>query len=294
MRLLTLVALIALSIHLPANAAESVLSISKELSKSEVKELLDPNVAMFWGDQLPPTGLVEPSRPEIFSGIEVNVVPFAGGIKHCQTAFKKSLSSMLEDARKMQYDVIYGIRNVVPEGGPSSDLQRTVCAHVVHVTTLKFQVVLARTPAMAARVAEAEAQAVKEAATSARQPSAKSRYLPLQPILSSPEALAILGSGLTWHVGSTSVPAYATQIGPRESEGEGDVKKSGEAGACKAAVLDALSGLVKDASEGGYSALTRIHSYLDEQRTPIESDVECEISGSNAHVMLRSVLAGAN
>jgi hypothetical protein len=187
MRLLILVALIALNIHLPANAAESVLSISKELSKSEVKELLDPNVAMFWGDQLPPTGLVEPSRPEIFSGIEVNVIPFAGGIKHCQTAFKKSLSSMLEDARKMHYDVIYGIRNVV-QGMPDNDFQRAVCAHVVHVTTLKFQVVLARTPAMAARVAEAEAQAVKEAATSARQPSAKSRYLPLQPILSSPEA----------------------------------------------------------------------------------------------------------
>lgn len=293
MRILALFALIAFSVHLPVNAGESVLTISDELGKKEIKEQLDPNVAMFWGDLVPPTGLVEPSLPEIFSGMEANVIPFTGGVKHCQAAFKKSLNNMIEDARKMHYDVIYAIRSVV-QGVPTSDPQRAVCSHVVHVTSLKLQAVLARTQAMATHVAEGEAQAVKEAAASARKPSAKSRYLPLQPILSSPEAQAIFGSGNTWQVGSTSVPAYALQLGPMESEGEASVKKSGEAGACKDAVLDALSGLVKDAKERGYSGLTRIHSYFDEKRTPVESDVECEISGSNAHVMLRSVLAGAN
>jgi hypothetical protein len=248
---------------------------------------------MFWGDQAPPTGLAEPSRPEIFSGIEANAIPFAGGVRHCQAAFRKSLNNMLEDARKMHYDVIYAVRSVV-QGVPSSDPQRAVCSHVVHVTSLKFQAVLARTPAMATRVAEAELLAVKEAAASARQPSAKIRYLPLQPILDSPEAQAILGSGITWQVGSTAVPASATQLGPIESEGEGNVKKSGETGACKVAVLDALSGLAKDARERGYSGLTKIHSYFDEKRTPVESDVECEISGSDAQVLLRSVLTGAN
>jgi hypothetical protein len=164
----------------------------------------------------------------------------------------------------------------------------------VHITSLKFQAVLARTPAMATRVAEEEALALKEAAASARKPAAKARYLPLQPILSSPEAQAILGSGITWHVGSTATPAYTSQLGPIESEGEASLKKSGEAGICKDAVLEALAGLVKDAKERGYSGLTKIHSYLDEKRTPVESDVECEISGSDAHVMLRSVLTGAN
>jgi hypothetical protein len=293
MRILALFVLIALSVHLPANAGESVLTISDELGKKEIKELLDPNVAMFWGDQAPPTGLAEPSRPEIFSGIEANAIPFAGGVRHCQAAFRKSLNNMLEDARKMHYDVIYAVRSVV-QGVPSSDPQRAVCSHVVHVTSLKFQAVLARTPAMATRVAEAELLAVKEAAASARQPSAKIRYLPLQPILDSPEAQAILGSGITWQVGSTAVPASATQLGPIESEGEGNVKKSGETGACKVAVLDALSGLAKDARERGYSGLTKIHSYFDEKRTPVESDVECEISGSDAQVLLRSVLTGAN
>jgi len=293
MRLLAFFAAIAVSAHLSANAGESVLTIADELGKSEVKERLDPSVAMFWGDQVPPTGFVEPSRPEIFSGIEANVIPFAGGVKHCQTAFRKSLSNLLEDARKMRYDVVYAIRSVV-QGVPSSDPQHAVCSHVVHVTSLKLQAVLARTPAMAARAAAEEVQAVKEAAASAHQPSAKSRYLPLQPILTSPEAQAILGAGMTWSIGSSAVPAYATQLGPVESEGEGDVKKSGEAGACNAAVLDALAGFVKDARERGYSGLTRLHSYLDEQRTPAQSDVACEISGSDARVVLRSVLVGIN
>lgn len=293
MRALALFALLALSVHLPAHAGESVLTIADELGKSQNKELLDPNLAMFWGDQAPPTGLVEPSRPEIFSGIEANAIPFTGGVRHCQAAFKRSLNNMVEDARKMHYDVIFGIRSVV-QGVPSSDPQRAMCSHIVHITSLKFQAVLARTPAMAMRVAEAEAQTLQEAAASARKPSTKSRYLPLEPILSSPEAQAILGAGMTWHVGSNSVSAYALQLGPMEAEGEASVKKFGESGACKNAVLDALSSLVKDARERGYAGLTRIHSYFDEKRTPVESDVECEISGSDAHVMLRSVLAGGN
>jgi hypothetical protein len=293
MRFLALLVVIVLSVHLPANAAESVVRISEELGKKESQELLDPAVAMFWRDQVPPTGLIEPTRPEIFSGIEANVIPFAGTVRHCKTAFRKALNKMIEEAHSMHYDVIYGIRNVV-DGVPTSDPQRAVCSHMVHVTSLSFQAVLARTPAMAAQVAEAEAQALKDAAALARKPSTKSRYLPLQVILSSPEAQAILGSGITWQVGSAAMLASRSQLGPTESEGEGDVKKSGDAGACKAAVLEALSGLVKDAKERGYSGLSKIHSYLDENRTPAESDVECEISGSNARVLLRSVFTGVN
>jgi hypothetical protein len=293
MRFLALLVVIVLSVHLPANAAESVVRISEELGKKESQALLDPNVAMFWGDQAPPAGLVELSRPESFAGLDANVIPFAGGVRHCQAAFRKALNNMIEDARTMHYDVIYAIHNLV-QGVPTSDPQRAVCSHMVHVTSLRFQAVLARTPAMEARVAEAEAQALKAAAASARQPSAKSRYLPLQPILSSPEAQAILGSGITWQIGSAAVPVASSQLGPMVSEGEGDVKKSGEAGACKVAVLEAFKGLVDDARERAYSGLSKIHSYLDENRMPVESDVECEISGSNARVILRSVFTGVN
>lgn len=214
MRALAVFALIALSVHLPAHAGESVLTIADALGKSQNQELLDHKLAMFWGDQVPPTGLVEPSRPEIFSGIEANAIPFTGGVRHCQAAFRKAQNNLVEDAHKMGYDVAYGIRSVV-QGVPGSDAQRAVCSHIVHITSMKLQAVLARTPAMAARVAEAEAQ-------------------------------AIFGTSMTWHVGSTSAPAYALQLGPMESEGEASVKKLGEPGACKNAVFDALSSLVKD------------------------------------------------
>lgn len=293
MRILAVLAVIALSVHLPANAGDSVLTISDELGKSEIKKVLDPNVAIFWGDQAPPAGLVEQSRLESFSGVDANVIPFTGGIRNCQTAFKKALNNMVEDARNMRYDVIYGIRSFM-DGVPTADAQRAVCSHMVHITSLRFKVVLARTPAMAARAAEEEAQALKEAAVAARKPSGKSRYLPLEPILSSPEAQAILGSGMAWQAGLTPMPAYAVQFGPAESEGEGSVKKSGEAGACKDAVLDALGGFVKDAKERGYTGLAKIHSYYDEKRTPVDGDVECVISGSDANVLLRSVFVGAN
>jgi hypothetical protein len=255
--------------------------------------VLDPGVAIFWGDQVPPAGLVDKSRPDQFSGLEFNVIPFAGSASHCREAFRKSLKNMVGDARKMGYDVIYGVRSVV-DGKPSNDLARFTCTQLVHVSTVKFEAGLARTPAAAKRFAEMEVSALREASASARKPAAKSSYLPLAPILGSPEAQAILGTTMKWHVGSTSVPAYNLQLGPFEYEGEHDTKKSGEAGDCKKAVLQALESMVEEARNKGYSALTRIHSYFNEVRTPVDTDVECELNGASAHVNLRTVFASAN
>ena len=293
MRALTFFAVMALAVHLPANSADSLFTISDELSKSYIQAVLDPGVAIFWGDQVPPADLAVKSRPDKFSGLEFNVIPFAGTVQHCREAFRKSLKNMLGDARKMGYDVVYGVRSVV-DGKPSNDLARFTCSQLVHVSTVKLEAELARTPAAAKRFAEMEVSALREASASARKPAAKSSYLPLAPILSSPEAQAILGTTMKWHVGSTSVPAYNLQLGPFEYEGEHDAGKSGEAGDCKKAVLQALESMVEEARDKGYSALTRIHSYFNEKRTPVDTDVECEVKGASAHVNLRTVFASTN
>jgi len=65
-----------------------------------------------------------------------------------------------------------------------------------------------------------------------------------------------------------------------------------EAGDCKKAVLQALESMAEEATDKGYSALTKIHSYFNTARTPVETDVECEVSGTIARVNLRTVFAG--
>ena len=200
---------------------------------------------------------------------------------------------MIDDARKMGYDVIYGVRSVV-DGVPTNDLQRFACSQTVHVSSVKFEATLARTPAAAKRRVEEEVLALREASASARKPAKNSNYLPLEPILSSPEAQAIFGATMKWHLGAVSVPAHHLQLGPLEYEGSDKASKSGEAASCRKAVLQALTSMAEDARDKGYSTLTKIHSYFNETRTPMDTDVECEVSGSSARVNLRVEFASTD
>ncbi len=286
---LTLAAAALAAIALPAPAASGSYFKFKELLASEsVREFQDPGIQLYWSDT-PTPAFAEVARPDTYTRSSISLSPFGGSARHCVDAFERALKATIEDAARRGYDAVTQLR-VVVDGQPSSDIDGFNCKPGYKTT----EVALMSTFAMSAEAARRMTQAdTGQASAAARPPAEGAVYLPLVPILSSPEAVAILGRDLTLHWGPVDPPPYKERYGPDNYSEEADVRKLGNEGACRQAALETLSVIAKDARERKYDTIIRLRSALDGRYAPVVTDLECRLDKKTATVALRASLANA-
>ena len=244
-------------------------------------ELMDPNINLYWGAQ-PTPDFSEVTRPDVYTRSSISIGPFGGAKRHCVDAFEKALGAMIEDARIRGYDAITNI-HAMSDGKPSDDLEGFTCKPGYKTTEVPLVGSFAMTPAAKQRAIEAEEQS---ASLSARSPAEGAIFLPLEPILMSSEAKAILGSSIEVHWG-IKAPEYSYRYGPDQYSDDADVGKLGKEEACKQAVLKTLRSMVQDAKAKNYDSIIKIRSFLYEQYAPIAADVECVLDEETASVTLQ-------
>jgi hypothetical protein len=123
-----------------------------------------------------------------------------------------------------------------------------------------------------------------------RDPGGGAIFFPLEPILTSAEAKAILGPDIDIYWG-VQAPDYLERYGPDEYSEDAETKASGGEGACRAAVLAILRSMVEEARQEGYHSIIKVRSFLNSWYTPVPTDVECLLPGKTASVTLQSSLA---
>lgn len=262
-----------------AHAADPIyFRLSELLASPSVKEIQDPNVKLYWGTQ-PTPAFREVAPPDDYT----RLVPRGFG---CEDAFERTLKSMIEDARTRGYDAIINLR-IADDGKPSDDLNGFSCDPGHWSTSVSLIGSFAMTSAAFQRAAEAEQRSAR---VPPRPPAKGAIYLPLEPILTSPEAREILGKEYIAHWGLAGAPAYRQRSGPEQYSEDADVRKLGNEGACKQAVLNALNDMVDDAKEKKFDSIIKIRSFLNEQYAPVATDVECELDKKEASVTLQASL----
>lgn len=262
---------------------EERLSYVDLLKSKSAKEILRSDVKLYWAGQATPE-FGESTLPDTFSGFSLF---FHRELKfHCAEAFEKALSSMVADAQEKGYDAVIGIRQVLADGS-LGDPYTLICKPSSASTVIQLSAHLARTKEVRDRL---ENEGRKIASQSPRSPARNSVFLPLEPILNSPEAKAMLGSDIAVQVGFAS-PAFGYRFGPIGYEKDADIDKPGVESACKQAVLDTLENMVDDAKDKGYDMVINIVSHLDEQFAPPGTDVECRIDKKSVTVSLQASLA---
>lgn len=261
------------------------LRLDELLRSEDVQEILQAPVTLYWGDQRTPE-FVEKAAVDTHSRTSISRSPFGGSRRHCVEAFEMALKATVDDAIKAGYDSIAGIRIFV-EGKAAESAAGFYCKPGYKTTTVLLESAYALTREGAQRVA-AEESFVPEGPP---RPAADGAiYLPLAPILDSPEARAILGSDIGVFR-QEPLPAYGDRYGPDVWYDYGEIGRFGKEGACKQAALKILVALADDARERGFDSIMKLRSYLNEQFTPDAADFECEIGRRNALVKLRAMLA---
>lgn len=280
-----LITLIFASLWTSAHAAESRFVLNELLASESVKVFLDPDVKLYWGTQ-PTPSFPEVARPDVYTRSSISLSPFGGSKRHCVEAFEKSLKALIDDARARGYDSVINIQPV-RDGRPSDDPAGFDCKPGYKTTEVSLRGSFAMTPAALQRAAEAEQ---RTANLPARSPAPGAIFLPLEPIMTSPEAKVILGPGIDAYWG-IKAPAYSQRYGPDEYSEEADTKTLGNEGACRNAVLNVLRSIVQDARERGFDSVIKIRSFLNGEFAPVTTDVECQINKKTASVTLQASLA---
>lgn len=281
-----MLAFVIACLTISAHAADATyFRLSELLASPSVKEFQDPKVKLYWGTQ-PTPAFREVARPDVYAKSGISLSFSGGSAEHCVEAFEKTLKAMIDDARTRGYDAIINIR-VAHDGKPSDDLTGFSCTPGFKTTEVPLISSFAMTSAAFQRAAEAEQ---RSASVPPRPPAKGAIYLPLEPILTSPEAREILGKELIVHWGIAGTPAYRQRFGPAQYSEDADVRKLGNEGACKQAVLNALNDMVDDAKEKKFDSIIKIRSFLNEQYAPVATDVECELDKKEASVTLQASL----
>jgi len=270
----------------PVHAAEGTYFKFSELLKSDsAEDLVDPAVKLYWGAQ-PTPDFPEVARPDVYTRSSISMSPFGGSKRHCVEAFEKTLKAMVDDARGRGYDAITNIR-AVRDGKPSDDPLGFSCKPGYKTTEVPLTGSFAMTSAAMQRAAEAEERSAK---LPARSPAVGAIFLPLEPILASAEAKAILGPDIKAYWG-IKAPEYSQRYGPDEYSDDADIGKLPNEDACKQAVLKTLSSMVQEAKTRNFDSIVKIRSFLSEQFAPVTTDVECRLGKKTASVTLQSSLA---
>lgn len=269
-----------------ACGADSVLLKVSELLKSPTAiEILEKPVTLYWGSQATPE-FAEVARGDNYTRWSISRNPFGGSAKHCVDAFEQALRALVNDAADRGYDAVIGLK-AQSDSKTSDDPDAFYCKPGYRSTEVSLTGSFAMTKAAALRAAEEDAFVLEGPP---RPPWGENLYLPLEPILASPEARAILGSDVTAHWGLQH-PPYSERYGPDVYYDYADLATFGKEGACKQAALKVLTAMAEDARSNQYDAVIRIRSYLYDIYTPAATDFECEIGRRKATVRLKGALA---
>jgi uncharacterized protein YbjQ (UPF0145 family) len=277
------VASLLASLSISASAAEPHFILSKLLQSESVKEFMVPEVKLYWGNQETPA-FAEIARPDVYTRSSIS--HFGGTDKHCVEAFEKSLEGLIEDARTRGYDAIIHIQ-VLHKGKPSEDPAGFSCEPGFATTEVPLQASFAMTQAAFQKAAELDR---RTSSLPSRNPAKGAIFLPIEPIMASPEAKAILGPDLSAHWG-VKAPTYIHRYGPEEYSEEADRKGLENEAACRMAVLNTLSSMAQDAKERHFDAIIKIRSHLEGKFAPTAGDVECQIDKKTVSVTLQASLA---
>jgi hypothetical protein len=277
--------LLTMAVH-SANADGIFYSFERAMKSPDVEDILDPEVKLFFGTQETPP-LAEKSRPDSHSRSGMSIAPFGRNPDVlCGEGFTENLAALIRNAKKMGFDTIFNIRGKMANGSFSN--KGFDCSAGRRTAEVRLEIEYGLTQD-GARLAEQRAGS-QTASRQRKPPSKNAIFLPLDEVMNSPEAKAVLGP-IKAHWGANKLPAYSERYGPEEYDGEGSVKELGREGACKKAVLEALKAALEDVAEQGYNGMIRIHSYLDEQLAPNDTDFECEAGSRWAAVNLQVTLA---
>lgn len=269
-----------------AFAADSVLLRVSDLLKSPTaREIQAQPVTLYWGNQ-PTQKLGEVARMDNYTRWSISRNPFGGSEKHCVDAFEQALRSMVNDAVERGYDAIVGLR-AQSDSKTTGDPDTFYCKPGYRSTEVSLTGAFAMTPATAQSAAAFDTIEVEGPP---RPPWEGSIYVPLEPILNSTEAKAILGSDLRAYWGAKTL-SYSERYGPENYKDSAKIETFGKEGACKQAVLKVLQAMADYARESKYDSIIRIRSYMDDQYTPTANDVECSLGRWSASVVLRASLA---
>lgn len=258
--------------------------LSELLQSDEAREALKAPVALYWYDQAAPE-FVEKTEPDRHSGTAISGSPFGGSRRHCVEAFDLALKAMVDDAVRLGYDAIAGIR-VVIDGKPVEDPAGFHCMPGHKVTTIRLEASFLLTQAGKERLTAEEAF-IPEGPP--RPPADGAVYLPLEPILDSPEMKTIIGSDISIHRQGPS-PEYSERYGPEAWYDNAEIARYGRDDVCKQAALKVLLAMADKARDEGLDSIIMLRSYLNDRFAPDPADLECEIGRKIATVKMRAML----
>ena len=283
-----LLALFLTSLTLSAHAAESFnLKISELLQSEAAQKAMDPGVKLYWGNEATPS-FQEVARPDVNTGISISGGLFSGGTKaHCVEAFEDALSAMIRDARSAGFDAVVNVR-VAPDKKPLADSSGFNCTPGYRTTEVRLWSSFAATSAAVKRMAEAESQSAN---LPSRAPAKGAIFVPLNPVLASPELKTILGRHVRAYWG-LEAPEYDERTSSSDEYSEDvAIGSFSSEETCRQAVLKTLASMVKEARVEDFDSIIRIRSYLNEQFSPVATDMECELDKKSASVTLRAFMA---
>lgn len=276
------------SLAFSAHAADPIpMRVSELLQSERVQQFLDPAIKLYWGDDATPA-FEEISREDANTGISLSGKVFSAGTKeHCVAAFENALESMIRHARNLGYDAVFNIR--VGQGKAVPTESHTFsCTPGYRSTDIRLWSSFGMTPAAAQRFAQAQKQLVTQPA---RSPAKDAFFMPLEPVLASPELKKILGRHVRAYWG-TDAPAYDERTNSADETTEyAEVAGRAPEEACRQATLKALAAMVKEARKEDFDSLVRIRSYHNGQYTPAATDIECEVGKKWASVTLKAYMA---
>lgn len=279
-----LVAVLAIAPTSAVAAEVEAFRISELLQSETAKETLAAPVALYW-DAQPTPKFVEVADQDSYVRWSISRSPFGGSRRHCVDAFEQALKAIVKDAAYRGYDAVFGL-TVGSADKPSSDPDVFYCKPGYRSTEVRLTGTFAMTQDAVRRAAEEDAFVLEGPP---RPPWDANIYLPLEPILTSPEAKAILGTDVAAYWG-LQAPDYVKRYGPDVYYDYGDMKLGTEA-ACKQAVLKVLLAMADYARSNNFDSVIRIRSYLYDMYTPVPTDFECEVGKTKTTVKLQGTLA---
>jgi len=254
------------------------------LATRSVKSFTNPAVKIYLANDAKPE-FAEKTRPDTYTGTGISISPFGGSRRHCVEAFENALRSMISDAATKGFDAIIDLRAMAGDD-PEPDPNRFTCQPAYKVTIVTLHATFGLTPEGAQRIADEDKRLLNQPY---RPPWEGSIYVPLEPIVGSPEAQAILGPEIKPYWG-IEAPAYTLRFGPHDYAGSSEIGTLGIPEACKKATLNALQEMVDQAKEEKFDSIIRIRSRMYEQYTPGFSSIECEVGKRAVFVKLQATL----
>lgn len=271
-------------------------SLQALLNKPEVQKAFDPAIKFYWENAQTPE--VAEKTAELISRSRRPISNASYFDDYCVAAFASTIKNATEEAKLNGFDMIINAKSSPSGRKPAALPPSTIeCTNNYFAAETPLKIVFAASPEANKRYLDAEKAA--QAAVPQNRPAAKNAiYLPLAPILNSPQAKEILeddeDAPKKIYAGLQNAPAYTERFIPMHySDDDAKISKYGQEGACKRAVLNVLKSIIKDMEErkDRYNAIIKVRSYLNDQFAPVDTDLECDVGSKEAKVKLIATFA---